>query len=47
MLKESQVVLKIESIIDGDMNKEHCQKGQLSEVITRIRTKPGFVGQIY
>ena len=38
MVKESQVVPNVESIIDGNMNKEHCQKGQLSVVITRTRT---------
>ena len=45
--KGSQVVLNIESIIDGNMNKEHSQKGQLSVIITRIRTTGGFLGQIF
>ena len=33
--KGIQVVLNIESIIDGNMNKERSQKGQLSVIITR------------
>ena len=37
-------MLNIESIIDGNTNKEHSQKGQLSVIITRIRTAGGFVG---
>ena len=45
--KGSQVVLNIESIIDGNMNKEQSKKGQLSVIITRIRTTGGFVGQIF
>ena len=45
--KGSQVGLNIESIIDGNMNKEHSQKGQLSVIITRITTKGGFLGQIF